>query len=188
MINGGDVAIDNTIIHNHSMIIFISMLHFCNDGLSGGQRQLLSGAYAGVSGEWWLDLLLGGFEMMMRWWWWWWDLLWWCCFAAAAAAAVIDTQVVGRWLWCCCCSACGAGAAVEVMAAVHLWEAKLWLWSIDRSILCGGWSVWREFHLSWVPIPTYVSRFELLYWSFKEKNGRLVRIPFVLRTDSYICK
>ena len=52
MINGGDVAIDNTIIHNHSMIIFISMLHFCNDGLSGGQRQLLSGAYAGVSGEW----------------------------------------------------------------------------------------------------------------------------------------
>ena len=123
MINGGDVAIDNTIIHNHSMIIFISMLHFCNDGLSGGQRQLLSGAYAGVSGEWWLDLLLGGFEMMMRWWWWW-DLLWWCCFAAAAAAAVIDTQVVGRWLWCCCCSACGAGAAVEVMAAVHLWEAK----------------------------------------------------------------
>ena len=173
MINGGDVAIDNTIIHNHSMIIFISMLHFCNDGLSGGQRQLLSGAYAGVSGEWWLDLLLGGFEMMMRWWWWWWDLLWWCCFAAAAAAAVIDTQVVGRWLWCCCCSACGAGAAVEVMAAVHyLWEAKLWLWSINRSILCGGWSVWREFHLSWVPIPTYVCRFELLYWSFKEKTVR----------------
>lgn len=37
MINGGDVAIDNTIIHNHSMTIFISMLHFCNDGLSGGQ-------------------------------------------------------------------------------------------------------------------------------------------------------
>jgi len=49
----------------------------------------------------------------------------------------------------------------------------LWLWSIDRSILCGSWSDWREFHLSWVPIPTYVCRFELLYWSFKEKNGTL---------------
>ena len=43
---------------------------------------------------------------------------------AAVAAAVIDTQVVGRWLWCCCCSACGAGAAVEVMAAVHLYERQ----------------------------------------------------------------
>jgi hypothetical protein len=79
----------------------------------------------------------------------------------------------------------------------HLWEAMccgcgrsnvLWLWSIDRSILCGGWPVWREFHLSWLLIPTYVSRFELLYWSFKEKMVVLVRIPFVLRTDSYICK
>lgn len=40
MINGGgvDVAIEGTIIHNHSMIIFTSLLHFCNDGLSGGQR------------------------------------------------------------------------------------------------------------------------------------------------------
>ena len=57
MINGGgdgvDVAIEGTIIHNHSMIIFTSLLHFCNDGLSGEQRQqLLNGAYAGVSGEW----------------------------------------------------------------------------------------------------------------------------------------
>ena len=41
MINGGvDVAIEDTIIHNHRMIIFISLLHFCNDVLSGGQRQL----------------------------------------------------------------------------------------------------------------------------------------------------
>ena len=31
MINGGvDVAIEGTIIHNHSMIIFRSLLHFCN--------------------------------------------------------------------------------------------------------------------------------------------------------------
>ena len=35
MINGG-VAIEDIIIHIHSMIIFISLLHFCNDGLSGG--------------------------------------------------------------------------------------------------------------------------------------------------------
>ena len=54
----------------------------------------------------------------------------------------------------------------------HLWEAKC-CGCGRRSILCGGWSVWREFHLSWVPIPTYVCRFELLYWSFKEKNGTL---------------
>ena len=34
MINGGggvDVAIEGTIIHNHSMIIFTSLLHFCNE-------------------------------------------------------------------------------------------------------------------------------------------------------------
>ena len=34
MINGGvDVAIEGTIIHNHSMIIFRSLLHFCNGAL-----------------------------------------------------------------------------------------------------------------------------------------------------------
>ena len=69
-------------------------------------------------------------------------------------------------LWCWRCS-WGDGCSTFMRGKV------LWLWSIDRSILCGSWSDWREFHLSWVPIPTYVCRFELLYWSFKEKNGRL---------------
>ena len=38
MINGGvDVAIEDTIIHNHRMIIFISLLHyFCNDVMGCG--------------------------------------------------------------------------------------------------------------------------------------------------------
>jgi hypothetical protein len=36
MINRGGLDIEDIIIHIHSMIIFISLFHFCNDGLSGG--------------------------------------------------------------------------------------------------------------------------------------------------------